>query len=457
MRRSSVTRLDGSGSCSRRKPSRIWRGIRRASQERSAGPDRPAAVDALGHVGVRREGGEVPAPVRDLGPEGGAPAPERAVAEHLQPGGRARPAERADALGHQRPAHHERVVHQVAADLVGAVGGARHEQQLGVLDRVPGQHEELGGHALRRRGRAPVVVGDVLQRAHAPAVGREHDAGDDHLRADLDGAALRAAQRLERVVLRLRGTDRDAARVPLAAQAAVRVADGADGLVAAPVVVGGVGDAVACLRRVADDDRDVLAVQVHGHAVEQLARTAGRCSSAGCGASGRRSPPGTGARGTPGRPRRPRRRAPAPRARSRAPARRSRAASRRRRRSARPSRSRPGASAGRCRASASSCRPPSAGSRSRTAAGPPGRSSRRRRVGRPGRAARCRAPTGTARPRWARTASWAPSPGPPGSGRRWPGSRPTSARPRARPPARARCGRPRRAPRRRARPPAPRP
>ena len=51
--------------------------------------------------------------------------------------------------------HHERVVHQVAADLVGAVGGARHGQQLAFSIAFPASTKSSAVTRSGAAGRLP--------------------------------------------------------------------------------------------------------------------------------------------------------------------------------------------------------------------------------------------------------------------------------------------------------------
>nr|GEU28266.1 hypothetical protein [Tanacetum cinerariifolium] len=115
-----------------------------------------------------------------------------------------------------------RVVHHVAAHLVGAVGQAvriaqigRHQQQLRRFDAVTGQHEELARHAVR-----DLVLVQVLHAGHAVgAIGLQAE----HHGVGGNGCALRfdARQRGGGVVLGAHRADRHAVVVGAAGRTVV--------------------------------------------------------------------------------------------------------------------------------------------------------------------------------------------------------------------------------------------
>lgn len=106
------------------------------------------------------------------------------------------------------------MVHQVPAHLVAAVGRPGGEQQLGVLDRVRGQHHESGvGAALGDPGGMVVaLVGPVLH-AGGPAVAVDPDPGD-HGPGHQGHRSAPPGLGPQRGVLRLGGADRHATGVP---------------------------------------------------------------------------------------------------------------------------------------------------------------------------------------------------------------------------------------------------
>lgn len=159
---------------------------------------------------VGRGGRPAPAPVTDLDPERRAVRPGGSEAEALQSGGGARAAVGADRLRHQAPGEQDRMVHQVAADLVAGVGQAGGEQQPGVLDRVRGQHDDLGVRRVHGVGGAVRVLVALVLHAHGPAAGVHQDAADHGAGEQGDGRRP-AGLGPRGGVLRTGRADRDAA------------------------------------------------------------------------------------------------------------------------------------------------------------------------------------------------------------------------------------------------------
>ena len=143
-------------------------------------------------------------------------------------------------------AEQERVVHQVAADLVAGVGRARHQQELGVLDRVGGQHVATRGDRVLHGGRERVAgPPEVLDAGDLVVGADEHLAGHglrDHPGAGGHGEPRSVFSALYLACDRAAG---DAARVALAPQPGGGPPDRADRLVAPAPVVRRVGRGVA--------------------------------------------------------------------------------------------------------------------------------------------------------------------------------------------------------------------
>ena len=340
----------------------------------------------------------------------------RPVAQGLDPRRRSRPAERAERLVDERPADEERVIHQVASDLVARVGGVRHQQQLGVLDGVGGEHVALGGDRAGDGDRKRVAgPGQVVDPGHL-AGGAENDLVGDRL-VDDPRARRRPPRRASSAPSTSPGPDRpecnwrcprSAARSPDCRQLR-RVCN--RHRCRTPRW------ACCCVRRGRARRRSRRCRRRWRLEIRRAARRAngrGR-TSAPC-ASGTRSQVGTAARHALGPRRRRRRRSRTPLARTTVPARRSRSASRRRRRTDGAARSRPEASGSSARTSATWSRRGCVDSRCRTGSDPSARSSRRCPAARLASAAGCRARWETARPGCSATPSWALSPARRGTG-----------------------------------------
>ena len=129
---------------------RVRKLFEQEAEEQLAGHDvgqsgaQRGAVEAVGEDSivdvVARRAEEAESPVVDVGAEGGVSGAVRPVAQRFDSGRRARPAERAEWLVDECPTDQERMVHQVAAHLIAGVGGGGHQQQLGVLHGVGGEH-----------------------------------------------------------------------------------------------------------------------------------------------------------------------------------------------------------------------------------------------------------------------------------------------------------------------------
>ena len=171
--------------------------------------------------------------------------PVRPVAQRFDSRRRARAAERAQRFVGEPPAEQERVVHQVAADLIAGVGRPGHQQQLGVLHGVGGEYVARRGDRAGRRLRERVAgPGEVVDPGDV-AVGSDDDTVGDGLVDDAGTGRGGGGECLQRRVLGLRRASRDAAGIALAAQTGLRPADGADRRVATAAVVGRVRRAVA--------------------------------------------------------------------------------------------------------------------------------------------------------------------------------------------------------------------
>ena len=252
------------------------------------------------------------------------------------------------------------MIHEVAAhQAAGAVEPGR-EHQPRVLDRVRAQDEDARPHAARRMlGRDEIVVGLVLDLAHAAGVRVQVDLRGDGLGQEVHAAVLGSALASVRPALYLACTGQSRTQLMLPWQRPLLDLVGAHRALrreAAPAVVRGVRDAVAALWEGADAQLVRLAVELDVHPVDALGHHLVQV--------GQRQAPhrehvplAVGHPGTPGPRRRRTRRSPARPARSRTRARRSRAASRAPGRSGYASRSPREASAGSCPPGASSCRP----------------------------------------------------------------------------------------------------
>lgn len=110
----------------------------------------------------------------------------------------------ADLAGHEPPGEQRRVVHQVAAHLVAAVGQAGQEQQPGVLDGVRGEDDQVRVHPVGR------AAGQVLHPGGAPGHRVGEHPGHHGPGAQFD-AGRPAGLGAQRRVLGTGRADRDAA------------------------------------------------------------------------------------------------------------------------------------------------------------------------------------------------------------------------------------------------------